>query len=105
MGATLLAPFQQETCHFLDEQRHPAGSLGHAVDHILAQSMSGGDFTDHMANLATIERHQGNRAVVLSGAPGRLELRPRGRQHEQRCQGAALGNALDDVDRGRIGPM
>ena len=52
-----------------------------------------------------IERRQRDRAVMRAHAPGRPELGPSRRHDEQRRQRAALGDAAQHVERGRIGPM
>ena len=52
-----------------------------------------------------IERRQRDRAVMRAHAPRRPELGPGRRHNEQRRQRAALGNAAQDIERGRIGPM
>ena len=52
-----------------------------------------------------IERRQRDGAVMRAHAPGRAELGPRRRHDEQRRQRAALGDAAQDVERGRIGPV
>src|SRR5208337_2598465 len=44
-------------------------------------------------------------AVVRTQAPGRAEFRPRRRNQKQRRLGAALGEGLQQVERGRIGPV
>ena len=42
LNAALLPTFEQEARHFLDEQRHAAGALGHAVDGFLSQRVASG---------------------------------------------------------------
>ena len=52
-----------------------------------------------------VERRQRDRAVMRAHAPGRPELGPGGGDDEQRRQRAAFGDAAQQVERGRIGPM
>ena len=56
-------------------------------------------------HLMAIERRQRNRAVMRAHAPGRPKLGPGGDKNEQRRQRAAFGDAAQDIERGRIGPM
>ena len=43
--------------------------------------------------------------MVRAHAPWRAELRPRGRDHEQRRLRAALGERLHEIERSRVGPV
>ena len=99
------AAFQEKPRHLLDEQRYPARTLGDAIDHVLRQSMLGSDLADHMPHLMSVERHERDCAVMRARTPGRLELGPCGGEDEERCERAALGNAFQNIDCGRIGPM
>ena len=91
--------------HFLDEQRHAAGARGDVLHHVARQRVAGGKFRHHVAHLCAIERRQRDGAVMRAHAPGRAEFRPRRRHDKQRRQRAALGDAAQDIERGRIGPM
>jgi hypothetical protein len=78
--AALLAALQQESRYLLDEQRHPAGALGHAIDHFLRQCVAGRQLADHVAHLLAVQRRELNRGVVraiLQGArnSGRAVMR------------------------------
>ena len=88
------AAFQEKPRHLLDEQRYPARTLGDAIDHVLRQSMPGGDLADHMPHLMSVERHERDCAVMRARTPGRLELGPCGGEDKERCERAALGNAF-----------
>ena len=101
----LLAALQQKPRHFLDEQRHAAGARGNVFDNILRQRVAGRKLRHHVAHLGAIERRERDGAVMRAHAPGRPEFRPRRRHDEQRRQRAALGDAAQHVERGRIGPM
>ena len=101
----MLAPLQNEPRHLLDEQGYAAGALGDAIDHFLRQRVPGGKLLDHASNLMTVERHQRNRAVMRTRAPGGPEFRPGRDENEQGSQRAAFGDAAHDIDRRRIGPM
>ena len=105
LDAALLAALQQEPRHFLDEQRHAAGALGHAIDHFLRQRVAGGKLADHVPHLMAVERRERNRAVMRAHAPGRPELRPGSDENEQGRQRAAFGDAAQHIERGRIGPV
>jgi hypothetical protein len=59
-GATLLALFQQEPCHFLNEQGDPASARGHAFDYFLRQGLPRCKLSDHVTNLIVIERREGD---------------------------------------------
>jgi hypothetical protein len=63
------------------------------------------ELLDHVSNLMTVERHQRNRAVMRTCAPGGPEFRPGCDENEEGSQRAAFGDAAHDIDRGRIGPM
>ena len=104
-AAALLAALQQQPRHFLDEQRHAAGAGGDILHHVARQRMAGGKLRHHLLHLAAIERRERDGAVMRAHAPGRTELGPRRRHDEQRRQRAALGDAAQHVERGRIGPM
>ena len=67
--------------------------------------MAGGKLLHHVSNLVTVERHQRNRAVMRTRAPGRPKLRPGSQQNEQRRQRAAFGDAAQNIECCRIGPM
>ena len=71
----------------------------------LRQCMTGRKLRHHVAHLRAIERRQRDRAVMRTHAPGWPELGPSRREDEQRRQGAALGDAAQDIERRRIGPM
>ena len=67
--------------------------------------MPAGDLAGHAANLRAVERGKRDHAVMRAHAPGRAELGTRGRDHEQRRLRAALGERVDEVERGRVGPV
>jgi hypothetical protein len=99
------AALEQKAGHLLDEQRHPAGALAHALNHLRAQRMASGEFSNHLSDVGAIEGAERNHAVVRAQAPRRTELRPRGREDEERRLSAALGESLHEIEGGRIGPM
>ena len=105
LQAAGLAALEQKPRDFLDEQRHPAGALAHALDHLLAQRMASGEFADHKRDVGAIEGAERDDAVVGAQAPGRAEFGPRGRENEQRRLRAALGESLHQIERGRVGPV
>lgn len=90
---------------FLYEQRHAAGTVGHALDHLPRERVTGGKLAHHVMHLLTIERHQRNSAVMRACAPRRPELGAGGDENEQRRQRSALGNAPQKIKRARVGPM
>jgi hypothetical protein len=100
-----LASLEQKPRHLLDEQRHSAAPLAHALDHLSAQRMASGEFADHPRDVGAIEWAERNDSVVRARAPGRTELWPRGREDEKRRLRAALGQSLHQIERGRIGPV
>ena len=105
LQAAGLAALEQKARDFLDEQRHPAGALAHALDHLSAQRMASGELADHKRDVGAIEGAKRDHAVVRAQAPGRAEFGPRGREDEQRRLRAALGEGLHQIERGRIGPV
>ena len=82
MRAAFFAAVEQQPGDFLDEQRHPASALAHALDHFLAQRMASGELADHLRDVGAIERGERDDAVMGAQAPGRSEFRPRGREDE-----------------------
>ena len=64
LHASLLAAFEQQSRHFLDEQRHAAAALGDARDHVLRQGLARRDLADHARDLAAIERRERDHAVM-----------------------------------------
>ena len=105
LEAAGLAALEQKSRDLLDEQRHPAGALAHALDHFLAERMAGGEFVDHLRDVGAIEGAQRDDDVMGAQAPGRAEFRPPCRDDEERRLRAALGESLHHVERGRIGPV
>ena len=105
LNAALLAALQKEPRDFLYEERYAAGALGYAFDQLLRQRVAGGKLFHHVSNLITVERHQRNRAVMRTRAPGWPELWPGGQEYEQGRQRAAFGDAAQDIECCRIGPM
>ena len=105
LRAALFAALQQEARHLLDEQRHAAGALAHPFDHVPRQRMAGRESRDHLRDLRAIERRQRDDAVVRAHAPRRAELRPRGRDDQQRRLRAALGERAHEIERSRVGPV
>ena len=105
LDAALLAALQQEPRYFLDEQRYAAGALGHAINHFLRQRVAGGKLADHVPHLRAVKRREGDRAVMRAHAPGRPKFGPGGDENEQGRQRTAFGDAAQQVERGRIGPM
>ena len=67
--------------------------------------MARGEFADHLSDVGAIERAERDDAMMGARAPGRAEFRPRGREDEQRRLGASLGESLQEIKRGRIGPV
>ena len=67
--------------------------------------MTSGKFAHHLRDIGAIEGAKRDDAVVRAQAPGRPELRPRGREDEQRRLSAPLGERLHEIERGRIGPV
>ena len=67
--------------------------------------MMGRELSNHARDLHTIERRQGNRAMMRPHAPGRSEFRPGGRHDEQRGLRAALGQRAHEIERSRVGPV
>ena len=59
LQAAGLAALEQKARDLLDEQRHPAGALAHALDHLLAERMASGELADHLRDL---RRDRGARA-------------------------------------------
>ena len=105
MPPPLLAALQEEPRHLLDEQRHAAGARGDVLDHVPRQRVAGGKLRHHVAHLGAVERRERNGAVMRAHAPGRPKLGP-GRRHDvERRQRAALGDAAQHIERGRIGPV
>ena len=102
LQAAGLAALEQKARDLLDEQRHPASALAHALDHLLAKRMASGEFADHLRDVGAIEGAQRDDAVVGAQAPGRAKFRPGGRDDEQRRLRAALGERTA-ADRGRLG--
>ena len=80
LQAARFAALEQKARDLLDEQRHPAGALAHALDHLSAQRMASGEFADHQRDVGAIEGAERDDAVVRAQAPGRPEFRPRGRE-------------------------
>ena len=105
LQAAVLAALEQEARDLLDEQRHPAGALAHALDHFSAQRMASSELADHVRDVGAIEGAERDHAVVRAQAPGRAEFRPRCREDEHRRLRAALGEGLHQVERGRVGPV
>ena len=105
MDAALLASLQEKPRHFLDEQRHAAGALGDAIDHVLCQHVVRRKVADHMPHLIAVERRERNRAVVRAHPPGQPEFWACADEDNQRRQRAAFGDAAQHVERARIGPM
>jgi len=100
-----LASLEQEPRHFLDEQRHSAAPLAHALHHLSAQRMASGEFADHPRDVGAIEGAERNDTVVRAQAPGRAEFRSRGREDEKRRLRTSLGESLQEIKRGRVGPV
>ena len=105
LRAALDAALQEEARHLLDEQRHAAGALIDALDDIPRQRVAGRDFADHPCDLRAIERRERDHAMVRAHAPRRAEFRPHRRNQKQRRLGAALGQGLHEIERGRVGPV
>ena len=105
LHAASRAALEKQARHLLDEQRHAAGALADAVDHLGGQGMARGDLADHAPHLRAVERRKRNDAVVRAQAPGRAEFRPGRRDDEQRRLRAALGQRPQEIERGRIGPV
>ena len=105
LHAARLAALEQKPRDLLDEQRHPAGALAHALDHLLAQRMASGELADHLRDVGAIEGAERDDAVMGAQAPGRAEFRPRGRDDEERRLRAALGKSVHQIERGRVGPV
>ena len=63
------------------------------------------DLADHARDLARVERRERDHAVMRAQLPGRAEFGPRRRNDQQRRLRAALGQRLQHVERGRIGPV
>src|SRR5258705_2911010 len=98
MNAAVLAALQKEPRDFFYEQRYAAGALGYAFDHLLRQRVTGGKLSHHVPHLLAVERHQRNRAVMRTYAPGWPELRPGSQQNEQRRHRAAFGDATENIE-------
>src|SRR5580693_2930072 len=105
LQAAGLAALEQKAGDLLDEQRHATGALVDPLNDVHGQRMMGREFTDHFRDLRAIERGQGDHAVVRPRAPGWAELGPRRRDDQQRRLRTPLGESLQEIKRGRIGPM
>ena len=105
LRAALFGAFEQEPRDLLDEQRHAAGTLADAIDHLARQGATLGDLADHLPNLRAIEGRKRHRAVMRARAPRRAEFRPRGRDNQERRKRAAFRKAPQRLERGRIGPV
>ena len=99
------AALQEKPRHLLDEQRHAAGARGDVLDHVVRQSMAGGELATISRTCARSSGAKRDRAVMRAHAPGRPELGPGRREDEERRERAALGDAAQNIERGRIGPM
>src|ERR1700689_2981107 len=67
-------------------------------------SRSGND-ADHLAHLAEIERNKRNDAMMRPGGPGRAKFGARRRNDHQGRGSAAFGEDLQQIERGRVGPV
>ena len=105
LNAASRAALEEQARHLLDEQRHAAGPLADAVDHVGGQGMARGDLAHHAPHLRAVERRERNDAVVRAQAPVRAEFRPGRHDDEKRRLGAALRQRPQQIERGRIGPV
>jgi hypothetical protein len=60
----------------------------------LAQRVASGELADHLSDFGAIEGAERDDAVMGAQAPGRPEIRPRGRDDEERRRAPALGESL-----------
>ena len=105
MHAAHNAPLQEEAGHLLDEQRHAACPLAHALDEVLRERVTRRKLTDHLMDLSALERSKRNGAVMRAHAPRRTKLWSRCRYEKERRLSAPLGKGAQEVERGGVGPM
>ena len=105
LDAALLATLQQEPRHFLDEQRHAARALCHALDHFPRECVAGCKLANHLPYLLAVEWGESNHSVMRAHTPSWPKLGPSGDENEQWSQRPTFGYAAQYIQRGRIGPM
>ena len=97
--------FQHQPRYLLDEQRDPARADGDTFERIGGKRIALGNGADHLAHLVTIERNQRNDPMVRARRPRGAKFGARRREDHQGRGRSSLGEHLQEVERGRIGPV
>jgi hypothetical protein len=58
LQAAGLAALEQKARDLLDEQRHPAGVLSRALDHLFAERAVRGEMADHLRDAGAVASHR-----------------------------------------------
>ena len=101
----LRSAFEHEPRHFLDEQRDTAGADRNTLECVRGKRIKLGNGADHLAHLLTIERNQRNDPMVRARRPWRAKFGARRGDDHKRRRCAAFGEHLQEIERGRVGPV
>ena len=71
-----------------------------AIEDLCRQRLAAGDAVDQRGGLAPAEPAQGQRGHLRLAGPGRLEFRAEGDDHQYRQPPHALGDPLQQFERG-----
>jgi hypothetical protein len=82
----VVTAFQQEACHFLNEQWHAPSALGHTINDFLRECVAGSKLANHLPYLLAVEGGESNHSVMRAHPPSGPELWPSGHKDEQRCE-------------------